>query len=181
MSRPSDETLHKLGASLREISPETLQQDPDDGNIRWFLGDNGTELFVWSRDGEGPHHIQLVFARVSVEWSDKRGVVTGTFQATSSTSGGRYDAYLMQVGNVADPEVCVAAVILLEASSLTEDVKTSLINQLKATLSPMKPPDAVPQTPAPAGPMSQALDEVSPKPDSEAEPGNDSSDPKKTN
>ena len=124
MSRPSEELLAKLGASVREINPSTLQQDPEDGDVRWFLGDNGTELFVWTHPGKPPHHIQLVFARVSVEWSEQRGLVTGTFTAGSSTSGGRYDAYLMHVGNVADPEVCLAAVSLLAArrSSWCSDI-----------------------------------------------------------
>lgn len=126
MTRPTDEQLKKLGASLREINPSTLQQDPDEGHVRWFLGDAGTELFVWNHDQKAPHHIQLVFARVSVEWSESRGLVTGTFSSGGSTSGGRYDTYLMHVGTYADPEVCAAALSLLAASPLDESVRKAL-------------------------------------------------------
>ncbi|MFL5319503.1 MAG: hypothetical protein ACJ790_07585 [Myxococcaceae bacterium] len=139
MNRPTDEQLQKLGASMREINPSTLQQDPEEGNVRWFLGDNGTELFVWNQEQKPPHHIQLVFARVSVEWSDNRGLVTGTFSSGSSTSGGRYDAYLMHVGTYADPEVCAAALILLQASPIEESVRKALEAPLtEAMAKPLK-------------------------------------------
>lgn len=121
-SRPSDDQLRKLGASLREIDPSTLQSDPEEGTVRWFLGDSGTEIFVWLHQLQPPHHIQLVFARVSVEWSAKGGLLTGTFKESASMLGGRYDPYLLTLGRVVDPEVCRAAVLLLSAASLPEPV-----------------------------------------------------------
>lgn len=139
MNRPTDEQLQRLGASLREINPATLQQDPEEGKVRWFLGDGGTELFVWSHDDKPPHHLQLVFARVSVEWSDLRGLVTGTFASGASTSGGRYDAYLMHVGTFADPEVCQAALTLLKASPLDEQVRSALERPLTEALAKAPP------------------------------------------
>ncbi len=115
MSRPTDEQLRRLGASLREIDPATLHQDPAEGPVRWFQGEGGTEITAWVDEVGVPRHIQLVFARASVEWSGK-GLVTGAFDARSSTAGGRYDPYLLRVGTGADREVCEAALLLLGAA-----------------------------------------------------------------
>jgi hypothetical protein len=118
MKRPSDDELRRWGASMREIDPDSLQQEPDGGTVRWFLGEAGTEAFVWSFPGQAAHHIQLVFCRVTVEWSTTGGLATGTFRNAATTAGGRYDPYLMTVGRDADPEVCQAANVLLSAISV---------------------------------------------------------------
>jgi len=132
--RPSDEQLKRLGATLREIDPATLQSDPDEGKVRWFLGDNGTEIFVWARPSEPPHHIQLVFARVSVEWSRKVGLLTGTFNSTGATMGGRYDPYLLQLGITADPEVCRSALLLLKETTIDPHAIGPLLDALENAL-----------------------------------------------
>lgn len=124
--KPNEETLKKLGATMREIDPSTLQSDPEEGTVRWFLGDSGTEVFAWLHAPEPPHHIQLVFARASVEWSKKGGLLTGTFKDSAGMLGGRYDPYLLQLGRTVDPEVCRAALVLLSASSLPEMITEPL-------------------------------------------------------
>lgn len=135
MSRPSDDLLRKWGASLREIDPSMLAEN-DEGPIRWFLGDNGTELFVWALPGQPPHHLQLVFARVSVEWEAKRGLATGSFSSQASTMGGRYDPYLLNVAHVIDPEVCRAALTLLNEAKIDPAVLTTLVRALEVAASP---------------------------------------------
>lgn len=132
--KPSDEQLQKLGSTLREIDPATLQADPDEGKVRWFLGDSSTEVFVWAHPGESPHHIQLVFARVSVEWSRKAGLMTGTFNPGGSTLGGRYDPYLLTLGMSADPEVCRAALLLLKEAKADAAALAPLIEALEGAL-----------------------------------------------
>ena len=132
--RPSDEQLKRIGPTLREIDPATLQSDPDEGKVRWFLGDGGTEIFVWARPSEPPHHIQLVFARVSVEWSRKMGLLTGTFDPSGSTAGGRYDPYLLQLGVTADPDVCRAALLLLKEASVDLHAVGPLLDALENAL-----------------------------------------------
>ena len=130
MSRPTDEQIRRLGASLREIDPATLHRDPEEGPVRWFQGERGTEITVWL-DGRGAaHHIQLVFARASVEWSGS-GLVTGAFENRGSTAGGRYDPYLLSVGTGADPEVCQAALLLLESAEVGTEVLAPLIGALR--------------------------------------------------
>lgn len=116
MTPPSEAQLVRIGESLREIDPSTLQQDDDEGPVRWFLGDSGTEIFAWL-DGEGrAQHVQLVFARVSVDWSLSEGLKTGSFSGGSAIAGGRYDGYLMQVAQRADPDVCRAALTMMRAA-----------------------------------------------------------------
>lgn len=132
--RPSDEQLRKLGGTLREIDPATLQSDPDEGKVRWFLGDNGTEIFVWAHASESPHHIQLVFSRISVEWSRKSGLMTGTFNAGGSTMGGRYDPYLLTLGIHVDPEVCRAALMLLKDTRIDPGAIAPLVEALENAL-----------------------------------------------
>lgn len=135
MSRPSDDLLRKWGASMREIDPAMLAEN-DEGPIRWFLGDNGTELFVWALPGHPPHHLQLVFARVSVEWELKKGLSTGSFSSQSSTMGGRYDPYLLNVAHVIDPEVCRAALLLLNEAKIDPAVLATLIRALEVAVAP---------------------------------------------
>lgn len=132
--KPSDEQLQKLGSTLREIDPATLQADPDEGKVRWFLGDSATEIFVWAHPGEPPHHTQLVFSRVSVEWSRKAGLITGTFDAGSSTLGGRYDPYLLTLGMSANPVVCRAALLLLKEARIDAAAIAPLIESLESAL-----------------------------------------------
>lgn len=129
--KPTDEQLAQWGASLREIDPESLIPDEDGGKVRWFLGDNGTELFCWAVGEAPPHHLQLVFARVSVEWSVSRGLVTGTFKSGGTSSGGRYDPYLLSVGQQIDTEVCDLALALLKCSALAQAVISPLITALE--------------------------------------------------
>jgi hypothetical protein len=135
--KPSDEQLKNMGGTLREIDPSTLQSDPDEGAVRWFLGDNGTEIFAWTHDGAAPHHIQLVFARVSVEWNQQSGLMTGTFNASSSTSGGRYDPYLLTLESHVDPEVCRAALRLISASRIDSQVLRPLAQALEQVVNPV--------------------------------------------
>jgi hypothetical protein len=128
--KPTAEQLEQWGASLREIDPGSLLPDEDGAKVRWYLGDNGTELFVWNHVDQPSHHVQLVFSRISVEWSTEQGLITGTFKSGSSTSGGRYDPYLLSVGPQVDEEVCDLALTLLKKSS----VDAARINPLVTAL-----------------------------------------------
>jgi hypothetical protein len=143
LSKPSDEQLQKIGQSLREIDPTTLIPDEEGARVRWFLGDNGTEIFAWNHGPAPAHHIQMVFSRVSVEWVAQTGLTTGTFATGSSTAGGRYDPYLLTVGSNIDPEVCRAALVLLGTTKIDEAVSGPLIKALEAALS--APGDRGPQ------------------------------------
>lgn len=135
--KPTDEQLRQMGGTLREIDPSTLQADPEEGKVRWFLGDSGTEIFAWTHDDRAPHHIQLVFARVSVEWNQKSGLMTGTFNAAASTAGGRYDPYLLTMGANVDPEVCRAALRLLSSASIDARVIEPLTTALERVINPV--------------------------------------------
>jgi hypothetical protein len=128
--KPSDDQLALWGASMREIDPGSLLPDEDGAKVRWFLGDNGTELFVWSHADAAPHHLQLVFARVSVEWSTDRGLITGTFKSGGTSSGGRYDPYLLSTGEQTDLEVCESARKLLEKCTVDPAVLAPLVAAL---------------------------------------------------
>ena len=135
MSKPTPETLKAWGASLREIDPKSLVQDDEAGlKVRWYLGDNSTELYCWVHTDGRPDHLQLVFSRVSVEWSEKKGLTTGTFQAGASMAGGRYDPYLLSVGKEVDREVCEAAITLLQASAVDAGLRAPMLEALAAVL-----------------------------------------------
>lgn len=136
MSRPTDDQLKALGASMRGIDPSTLMPDEEGSKVRWFLGDNATELFAWIRAGAPPHHVQLVFARVSAEWDQAAGLTTGTFSSGSATAGGRYNPYLLTVGQSVDAEVCRAALLLLQSSKVDAAVAQPFIGALEAVLKP---------------------------------------------
>lgn len=130
--RPSKEQLQQWGTSLREIDPSSLIPDEDGARVHWYLGDNGTELFAWSHGAAVPHHLQLVFARVSVEWTSDKGLITGTFKSGSTSSGGRYDPYLLSVGQQVDPEVCGLALALLDCARIDDAVIRPLVAALRA-------------------------------------------------
>ncbi len=133
MTAPSNEHLEKLGASMREIDPGALQPDADGSEVRWFLGEDGTELFTWTRAGKPPHHVQLVFSRVSVEWNEQKGLVTGSFPDSTAIAGGRYDLYVLKMGTSIDAEVCRAALTLLRASPVDKGPCAPLIAALEAS------------------------------------------------
>lgn len=129
MSRPSQEELRRLGQSLREIDPKMLHADPTEGPVRWFLGEQGTEITAWVNAEGAPHHMQLVFWRVSVEWTPT-SLSTGTFASKGTTAGGRYDPYLLSVSGGVDPEVCVAAQEVLGASDIDAKIRDPLLASL---------------------------------------------------
>ena len=131
MRRPPDDVLQRLGASLREIDPSSLAPDPDGGQVRWFFGAEATEVYAWLRPAHPPHHVQLLFRRVSVEWSEGAGLATGTFRDPPTTAGGRYDPYILTVGHEIDPEVCAAALVLLMASKVDPRVLAPLVEALR--------------------------------------------------
>jgi hypothetical protein len=134
MSRPTQAQLRRLGASLREIDPCTLEHKEEEGEVRWYLGEGGTELTAWLSPDGSPSHMQLVFARTSVDWSP-RGLSTGSFDPKGATAGGRYDPYLLRMGVSADPEVCRAALVLLAGSEVPQALVTPLIEALLAAAS----------------------------------------------
>ena len=134
MSPPSDEQLQRLGRSLREIDPAALQQVEGADPVRWFLGDGGTELFAWGAPGAAPQQLQLVFARVSLEWSREQGLRTGSFEAGAAISGGRYDPYLLRLGPSVDRRVCRAALTLLEACGVEPPLLAPVREALGAAL-----------------------------------------------
>lgn len=134
MSKPTADMLKTWGASLREIDPKSLVQDDEGLKVRWYLGDNATELYAWIHPDGTPDHMQLVFSRVSVEWSTKKGLTTGTFQSGSSTAGGRYDPYLLATGKEVDVEVCEAAKVLLSSSP----IEAVLLSPILAALAKIK-------------------------------------------
>lgn len=134
--KPTDDQLKTWGASLREIDPASLIPDEEGAQVRWFLGDNATELFVWSHPNQPPHHLQLVFSHVSVEWSAAKGLITGTFKGGAAGAGGRYDPYLLSTGEQIDAEVCESARQLLEASSVDRQVTAPLIQAIAARSTP---------------------------------------------
>jgi hypothetical protein len=135
MSKPTPDMLKTWGASLREIDPKSLVQDDEGLKVRWYLGDSATELYCWIKPDGSPDHLQLVFSRVSVEWSTKKGLRTGTFQSGGSTAGGRYDPYLLSTGKEVDTDVCEAAATLLTASPLPAE----LVKPMIAALEKVKP------------------------------------------
>ncbi len=130
--KPSRDQLQKWGTSLREIDPSSLIPDEDGARVHWYLGENGTELFAWSHGEQPPHHLQLVFARVSVEWTNEKGLITGTFKSGATSSGGRYDPYLLSVGQQVDPEVCDFALQLLDCARVNEATIAPLVTALRA-------------------------------------------------
>jgi hypothetical protein len=131
MSKPTADMLKTWGASLREIDPKSLVQDDEGLKVRWYLGDNATELYAWTQPDGTADHMQLVFSRVSVEWSTKKGLTTGTFQSGSSTAGGRYDPYLLATGKEVDVEVCQAAMTLLVSSPIEPALLKPILDALK--------------------------------------------------
>lgn len=134
MSLPPPEQLRRLGAGLREIDPGSLQSDPEEGAVRWFLGERGTELFAWTREGPEPDHVQLVFARLQLEWTREGGLVTRHFRAGGSTAGGRYDAYLLTPDEALDREVCAGAHALLSASTVPDSLRAPVLRALERAL-----------------------------------------------
>jgi hypothetical protein len=136
MIRATEEQLRRLGQSLREIDPATLQHDPEEGMIRWFQGEAATELTLWLDDDGRTRHAELVFARVQVEWSEA-GLSTGTFTHQSSTAGGRYDTYLLEVSGSLDRQVAESALVLLDASDVDAAVREPLCQALRAALEPV--------------------------------------------
>ena len=134
MTRPTDEQLAAMGATLREIDPSSLAKDDDGSKVHWYLGDNATEFFVWTREGQPPHHVQLVFARVSIEWSTQKGLTTGTFKTSSSSLGGRYDPYLLSIGKQIDREVCRAALLLLQSGTVEARLIEPLVLAIERAL-----------------------------------------------
>jgi hypothetical protein len=139
MNKPTSELLKAWGASLREIDPSSLVQDESGLKVRWYLGDSGTELYCWVHPDGRPDHLQLVFSRVSVEWSEKKGLTTGTFQSGGSMAGGRYDPYLLSVGKEVDLDVCEAATTLLSASPIDASLSKPMVEALSKLLKPAAP------------------------------------------
>jgi hypothetical protein len=122
-----------LGASLREIDPSALQSDPDEGDLRWFQGDQGTELFTWARL-QGVDHAQLVLDDQTVDWSERTGVSTGHLALGIAPLGGRYDRYVVRPERRQDLHICRAALTLLRASPLASEAAAPFVRALATLL-----------------------------------------------
>ena len=128
-------TLRRWGNSLREIDPATLHSEPGEGSVRWFLGEEGTELFCWG-DPSDVDHAQLVFGQATVEWSRSRGISTGRFAAAVAPLGGRYDPYLLQAHAGLDASACEAALVILEASAEVASAVPGFLSALRGVSRP---------------------------------------------
>jgi len=63
----------RLGASLKEVF---LKPSGDRISLRWFHGDNATDLFIWQSVGDFVRH-QFILGGDLVEWTAEEGVRTG--------------------------------------------------------------------------------------------------------
>jgi hypothetical protein len=135
--------LQALGSSLREIDPSALQSDPDEGDLRWFQGEQGTELFIWARL-QGVDHVQLVLQDQTVDWNERTGVSTGHLSLGAAPLGGRYDRYVVQPARGQDLTLCRAALTLLQASPLAAEAAERFVRALAVLLDEPLAPPAIP-------------------------------------
>jgi len=142
---PSRARFEVFGRSLREIDPRTLAADPEDGPVRWFLGEGGCEVFVWLDAGGAAHHAQLVLGQVTLEWSPQRGLSTSSFVGGGSMLGGRHDGYLLRDGTRDEGGVVAAAHSFLQASPVGMDLFAPILASLgRALAGPDKATSPVP-------------------------------------
>ena len=131
---PSPARFAAWGGSLREIDPSTLAADPEDGPVRWFLGDGGCEIFVWLDPDGAAHHAQLILGSVTLDWSSLRGLSTASFVDGGSILGGRHDGYLLKDGTRDDGGVLSAARALLEGASVGGGLFAPILGSLRSVL-----------------------------------------------
>lgn len=131
---PSPARFQAWGQGLREIDPSTLAADPEDGPVRWFLGEGGCEVFVWLDADGASNHAQLVLGPVTLDWSRQRGLSTSSFVDGGSILGGRHDGYLLRDGTRDDGGVVVAAYSLLLGAQVGRDVFEPILASLRDAL-----------------------------------------------
>jgi hypothetical protein len=135
MNLPPVETLAQLGKTMREIDPSALQHDDEEGPVRWFLGDSGTELFAWGGSDSAPaKHLQLIVARMQVEWTERTGLTAAPFRQAGTSMGGRYDTYLLGRDRALDRQLIEGARALLDSANIPAPLVAPMRSALEQAL-----------------------------------------------
>jgi len=127
-----------LGPTLREIKSEALQQT-DDKVLRWFHGENETQLFSWTAKSDGSIlQQQLIFLERVVEWGKGIPLRTGKVRSSEEPgAAGRFGwvrSELLEFDREPDKDLLEQVGSLLKCSEIEEKVKSEFLIKIKEFL-----------------------------------------------
>lgn len=118
-----------LGISIQEVASSALQNREPNMKMRWFQGDEGTQIFLWqSLQGEVVTE-EYYFLNYVISWDkDQKTLKTGYIRDDSGKTGfGRIDPKAVVFFNVPSHRALKLGKTILENSSLPPEAKDRLM------------------------------------------------------
>ncbi|HNV69104.1 MAG TPA: PilZ domain-containing protein, partial [Candidatus Ozemobacteraceae bacterium] len=121
-----------LGASLREIKSAQPRAVGKDLRLRWFQGDNGTEVYLWERLDGGLVKEELFFLDYCVSWEESGdGLRTARVAEGSGRQGyGRMDQSSMVFFRIPSHRALRMGQVILLSSSLPPEVRDRFLARM---------------------------------------------------
>lgn len=122
-----------IGFSMREIDGAKLRSEHPDLKMRWFQGDDGTQIFLWqTKDGE--NRIQeFYFLDYVVSWNkNEAGIKTGTIKSKKGGSYGRISHDSVVFFRVPSYRALKLGRVILESACLPAEAIDNLVKEILA-------------------------------------------------
>lgn len=119
-----------LGASLQEINSATLQNRDPGLQLRWFQGEEGTQIFLWQTLDGGTVKEEYYFLDYVITWDNQKHLLqTGRLRDSSGKAGfGRIDPSAVAFFQVPSHRALKMGRVILENATLPREVLDPLLN-----------------------------------------------------
>lgn len=120
-----------IGHSLREIESAKIRNDTPELRLRWFQGENNTQVFLWqSLDGENVMQ-EFYFLDYFISWEkDEPGIKTGMIKESERNRFGRLTPESIAFFKVPSYRALKLGQTILAFSRLPSEAKERLVEEI---------------------------------------------------
>lgn len=120
-----------LGFSLREIDAAKLKNDTPELRMRWFQGDDGTQIFLWqTTNGENVRQ-EFYFLDYFISWKKaNEGIKTGIIKETARQGFGRISPDSVAFFHIPSYRALKLGQTILSFANLPIEAKEQLIERI---------------------------------------------------
>ncbi|MBF0407369.1 MAG: PilZ domain-containing protein [Candidatus Riflebacteria bacterium] len=122
-----------LAKSLHEISAGALKTDESAMKMRWFQGDENTQVFIWENDAGKPIKVEFYFLDYLIKMDEEKKLVqTGKIREGMPKTGfGRGDASAFAFFNTPSQKTLKIGQTIMEASVIPEPARGKIIENME--------------------------------------------------
>lgn len=120
-----------IGFSMREIDGAKLRSEHPDLKMRWFQGDDGTQIFLWqTKDGENKIQ-EFYFLDYVVSWNiNETGIKTGAIKKEKRGGYGRISHDSVVFFKVPSYRALKLGRVILESANLPAETVDNLVKEI---------------------------------------------------